>query len=264
MKTNKRKILIIMLVGVLINTVAFGIELTEEFHTNDYFSIKLPFSWVQIPKKTLDEQSEKLHKLAPDMEIQYYDYGFHLLADQFAYSFSGLQGLSYPYILINVIRSGRIPKAELRKFKYIESDLEEYGKKSSIISDLKFNEFIYDAKDHVLWSYYFTNIKKDAPVSNKGQVVRALMAMKLTEEGYILVNCYCEDKDFHEYGALFEKIVKNIDVDKTIEYKPRVMDFISFKWLGIDWLKVLLFAVLGAFIGILWGAMKKGRKIFKS
>jgi len=221
----------------------FGQEIKKEFRTSDGFSIFLTNNWKEIPKDILEE-SAKAYAEATKMDRQYYDYGFQLTSSQ--------NWLQYPYILIQVKKSGRIPDSQLKKYKTLETDmqkgLQEAEKKSvGLLSDSKLGETYYDSENHIL----FTLIKMN--VQSIGTVV-GLTAVKLTEEGFIQFSGYAIESVADKYISFFKDAVRQIKLQDHLVYKPRLTDSVPIIS-SIDWSKVGEKALIGAIIGGLMSAI---------
>lgn len=88
--------------------VCHGSVFASTFNSpNDGFSLELPPGWLQIPQSAIAETQQEILRRAPNAPKVRYDYGF-----QFG---STDQWFSYPYILVQVKRSGRIPEQELAR-----------------------------------------------------------------------------------------------------------------------------------------------------
>lgn len=218
-------------------TLLSGQETKKEFSTSDGFSIFLTNDWIAIPKDIL-EASAKAFAEATKMDRQYYDYGFQLTSSQ--------NWLQYPYILIQVKKSGRIPDSQLKKYKTLETDmqkgLQEAEEKSvGLLSNSQLGETYYDSENHIL----FTVIKMN--VQSIGTVV-GLTAVKLTEEGYIHFSGYAIESVADKYISFFEDAVRQIKLQDHLVYKPKLTDSVPLIS-GIDWSKVGEKGLIGAIIG---------------
>ena len=243
-----RMLIIISILSLLTGT-AFGTELTQRFNAKEGFLIKLPYNWVEIPSKVLDERSKMLRNAALDAERPVYDYGFQLSGAE--------QWLTYPYILIYVNDSGRIPEGKMKKYNKIESragqETSPVKERISGIPDTQVGEISYDSNDHILWMTFTASVK-DAGI------IKGLIATRLTRKGCIQIICYAEDKAFSDYRKLFEDIVMSIHIDKKLEYKSRITDSIPIiSHVDLDKLlsRVFTSALLIAAIWLLLSRIKK-------
>ncbi len=187
-----------------------AVELTQEFKTQDGFTMYLPDGWVEIPNEVLKQHSEKVSELVPQIGKQVYDYGFQSApADNW---------MNHPYILIQVKRTGRIPEEELKKYKQVHEVSSEHigdveDMVSGILSNTQLGETLYDAENRILWM----NISFDLQQIGR---VNAQIAVKLTEFGVIQVTGYATEDTFSTYQPLFQKIARQINLDNSIKYKP--------------------------------------------
>jgi len=238
-----KRIFIIISVFFVFTGIASGTEFTQRFNAKeDGFTLKLPYNWVQIPGETLDEHSRKVQLTASDAEKSAYDYGFQLSGAKHWFTF--------PYILIWLNKTGRIPEGKMKKLTQEKQGSVPIEEKISGIANTKVGEVIYDSKDHVLWMTFLANAEK----------VHGLIATKLTREGCIQIVCYAEDKDFSEYRKLFEDIVNNIYLNKDMEYKPRVTDSIPIiSQINFDTLLSHVFTS-ALLIGAIWLLLSRMKK----
>ena len=202
------------------------------FETDDGFSINLPDGWVQIPGSVLQAFSAKMGDRSPDTPPQIYDYGYQMGGDG--------RWLTYPYVLVQVRPEGRIPSGELARYETTSSQLENVD-----LSGARFGESTYDKENHILWSTLTT------PVQD-GETAKALVAVKLTELGYIrLTGCAAEDS-FDEYERVFREAFSSLELDESIAYQPQFGDAMPVIG-GIMTGKVLLWCIQAVVIGgILW------------
>lgn len=205
----------------------------EIFQTTDLFSIDLPDGWDVVPVDVLDAFALKNEDISSNAPAQYYDYGYQ------AASTNG-QWLSYPYVLIQVQQVGRIPSSELAKYQKLGSEMQEFT-----LPEVSVGDAVYDKENQTLWSTLATH-------TDDGTPVKALVAVKLTEVGYIrLMGCATEDA-FGEYEPIFRKAFSTLGIDASIAYKPQMADAIPSVG-GIKTGKVLVWFVQAVVIGgILW------------
>lgn len=239
MKTRVFLISIVMIVGV---QQCFAVELTRVFTTQDSFTMHLSDEWVEIPSEILKQYMEVMRQLAPNAPEQTYDYGYQRQPFD--------TWLMHPYILVQVRKTGRIPEGELKRYKQINEGLREGMKQmeqelTDFVSQVRQGETIYDPIHHILWSNISMNVE------NVGNI-KALLAVKLTEFGYIQVNMYATEDTFNTYSSIFKQIATSMILDPEIEYKPQIAD--SFPVIGgINTGKVLIGAIYGTILGGIGG-----------
>lgn len=207
MKTVRTVLEMVMIV-LLLETPCFGVELPQSFPTADGFSMHLPENWKPIPKDVLDKYSRAIAKMAPKAEKQFYDYGFQR-AD-------APKWFAYPYILVQVKRSGRIPEEQLESLKRIEQAMDDSFAKatdslSSFTSNASIGEPLYDPASNTLWTQVAIDV-------NEIGTVRGIIGAILTNEGFVQVACYARNADFKEYFPTFEAVVKNTEIRKELNY----------------------------------------------
>ncbi len=248
------KLSIILVLFIASSAVCFGADLTQEIKTPDGFTIRLPSNWTAIPKDVLDAYSDAVAKMAPNVEKQTYAYGFQLSSAQ--------NWLTYPYILIQVKRTGRVPEAQLKSIKQVQQGLDKGIAKaqdsmSKMVSDARFGETIYDPTSHIL----FTQIGMD--VKEVG-LVKGLIALLLTEEGMIQIAGYAKATEFADSVPIFEGISRGVIIEDHLKYQSRISDAIPVV-AGINWGNVLSNAIRGAIIGgaiaLITGLFRKKKAI---
>ncbi len=222
----KRKVLALVLFAAV---TAVG----ETFEPSTLLSIDLPDGWVEIPADVLDAFAMKTDEISPDSPAQYYDFGYQAPAE-------GGRWLSYPYVLIQVRDVGRIPSSELARYQKLGAEMDEFT-----LPDVSIGETMYDKGNQILWSTL-------AAHTAEGESVKALVAVKLTEIGYIrLMGCATEET-FGEYKTIFKNAFSTLGIDESLAYKPQVGDAVPSVG-GIKTGKVLVWFVQAVVIGgLLW------------
>ena len=204
----------------------------KTFETYDDFSITLPDGWVEIPGSVLQAYAQKVNELSPHTPQQMYDCGYQMDNDG--------NWLTYPYILVQFRPAGRIPWGELARFPEMNSKRADIG-----LSEVSMGESTYDKENHILWSTLTTP-------TQDGETAKALIAVKLTEVGYIrLTGCATEDS-FNEYEKVFREAFTSLEIDESIAYKPQFGDAMPVVG-GIMTGKVLVWCIQAVVIGgALW------------
>jgi hypothetical protein len=200
MKTVKTLLGMVTLL-LLLGTPCFGADLTQSFAAKEGFTIHLPKDWEPIPKEVIDKYSQAIAKMAPKAETQLYNYGFQRADSP--------KWFTYPYILVQVNRSGRIPEEQLKSLKRIEKAMgESFAKTTDSISSFSSNaslgEPVYDPASHILWTRIAIDVKKTG-------TVQGIIGSILTEEGFVQIACYAKNEDFEKYLPVFETIIKKTD-----------------------------------------------------
>jgi len=204
----------------------------EIFETRDDFSIALPDGWVEIPGTVLQAFSEMMGDLSPDTPPQVYDYGYQIEGDG--------KWLTYPYVLVQVRPEGRIPSGELARYQTNSSHTGDVD-----LSEVRFGNSTYDEEHQILWSTLTTP-------TQDGETAKALVAVKLTEAGYIrLTGCATEDS-FDQYAKVFRDAFSSLEIDESIAYKPQFADKMPVIG-GIMTGKVIIWCIQAVVIGgALW------------
>jgi hypothetical protein len=218
-------------IAVCIASIAVAV-CGETFETDDEFSITLPDGWVQIPGSVLQDFSENIDQLSPDSPPEVYDYGYQME--------NGGKWLAYPYVLVQIRPEGRIPSGELARFQRMIPEAEGID-----LSEVRFGESAYDKENQILWS----TLSMQPP---DGEPVKALIAVKLTELGYIRFTGCAADASFDEYEKLFISAFSSVRMGESIAYKPQFSDGMPVIG-GIMTGKVLIWFIQAVLIGgVLW------------
>jgi hypothetical protein len=214
----------------------------------DAFSITLPDGWVEIPRDILDAYQKEAAKAVTNAGQVNYDFGFQLD--------SGENWLTYPYILIQVKNTGRIPENQLKEFESVSVQKEMNkmeDKVSSLLSDLQAGKTVYDQENKIIW------MRIDVNAANVGPVV-GIIAIVPTQTGAIQVNAYCTKADFPKYEPLFRSAVISTTPAPKLAYKMSGGDSAVNVVRRIDWGKVLQRGMLWSVIGGLIGGLSYVRK----
>lgn len=205
----KTAIIVAMLFAFSIHADCYGLELNQQIKTPDGFTIRFPDNWRAIPKSVLDAYSQAVAEMRPEAEKQTYHYGFQLS--------SAREWLVYPYILIQVKKTGRVSEDKLKSIKKLQQGIDEglaeaRGSKAGIVSTARLGETIYDPAAHIL----FTQMGMD--VNDIGSV-KVLTALLLTQEGTIQINGVAKATEFENYAPVFEAIARGVVIENRLKYQ---------------------------------------------
>jgi len=228
-----------VVLGTILVVLLASLETNAEtLTTQDDFTVILPSGWIEAPPEALRSLEAALGQASQGAVTQKYDYGYQLA--------SAGTWFEYPYILVQVKRGGRVPEGQLAQYERIESGFrkgadeiaESFG---ALVSNFEQGEIVYDDEQHVLWSSLTMNVQG---VGN----VHALVAVKLTEFGFIQINSYATEDSFQEYSSTFREVVRNLDVAERYRYQPRLTDHAPTLW-GINLGETAVAAVIGGVAG---------------
>ena len=227
----------------------FGIAHGGELHQKNSFSITIPDGWIEVPRNIIDTYENEISKQAPNAQKQHYDYGFQLESSN--------NWFEYPYILVQIKDTGRIPENQLEKLeKYSFKDTIDKSKKdlSSLMSDIQVGKMYYDKQEKIIW------MRIEMNVVNIG-IVSGLSGMVPTEKGFIQVAGYSLKNDFSNNEHVFRSVSMSVLPEPDLVYKPKWSDNLPSFLSRIDWGKVAGKAVAGAIIGgiiaLMAGLLKK-------
>ena len=105
-------------------------------------------------------------------------------------------------------------------------------------------ETLYDEAGHVLWSTLAMNVQGVGDV-------RGLIAVKLTEFGFIQLMGYATADSFAHYSPIFRDAVRTLAIAERYEYQPRLTDHAPTVW-GIN---LGQSAIAGLFGGLAGGVV---------
>jgi len=208
-----RTVLEIVTFFLLLGTTCFAADLPQSFAAKEGFTIHLPQDWKPIPKEVLDRYSQAIARMAPKAEKQHYNYGFQRTDTP--------KWFTYPYILVQVNRSGRIPEEQLKALKRIEKAMDDSFAKatdsiSSITSNASLGEPIYDPVSHILWTRISIDVKEAG-------TMRGIIGAILNEEGFVQIACYAMGNDFEKFLPVFEAVIKKTAIRADLKYGARNM-----------------------------------------
>lgn len=222
-------LLIVTFAGV---SIASGSELQK-----NGFSISLPDGWVEMPRDVIDAYEKEIAGVAPNVPTQHYDYGFQLGSSK--------HWFEYPYILVQMKNTGRIPESQLVKLEGypVQQTLDKHKKgMSSIMSDIQVGKMIYDRQTKMIWMQIESNVTNIGPMSG-------ISGMIPTEKGFIQVVGYSLRENYPTYEAIFQSVALSVSPEPKLAYKPKWSDSLPPAITGIDWGKVAGKTMAGVIIG---------------
>jgi len=181
-----------------------------------------------------------------------YDYGFQRS--------DAPKWFAYPYILVQVKRSGRIPEEQLKALKRIEKAMDESFSKttdslSAITSNASLGEPVYDPASHILWTRIAIDIK------NTG-TVRGTIGTILTGEGFVQIAGYAKEDDFGTYLPIFESVIATTEIRTDLKYESGTLTGKTAKEEAeqgiVPWKAMALVLSGVVLIFVVWKIRKKG------
>lgn len=210
--------LIMFAIGVFMLLMCAGAWAAAYEHrcTADVFRIALPGDWEEIPAEAIRD-----HAAAAGGELQnimqlnkaFYMCGFQLRDTE--------QWFQEPYILISVNKPGKLSFKRLLTIVPVKTvkELNRSDHLHKIVTQLSFDELIYDRKDGTVW------LKEKAGA--RGRQFVAISAILPTQSGYIQAAYISTEADTHNYEAVFEDIVNSIKVSDDEQYKTNWIEEMS-------------------------------------
>ena len=217
-------------------------------YDRDGFAMSVPGGWKEIPAAVLKDYADKLARLQPNAPRQEFQGGFQLTSAQ--------QWFTYPYVMIQIRNTGRVPEGQFTKAAGIQGAAEKGLKKaesqlSTILSESELTEPRYDPQKHALFMNGSMN------VAGVGKV-KMTSATLLSEKGTISVYCYASVSDFAAYAKPFETMLNSVQLSEELRYKPRpsdtnaVLGFLDRVGSG-----ALRGAIVGAIVGLVIFVMRQ-------
>jgi hypothetical protein len=207
------------------------------------FSISLPDGWVEIPQSVLRAAEKELGRQAPNAKtIPKYDYGFQ--------SGGAKTWMRYPYILIQVNNTGRIPESELKSLTKIKINDDIRGTVDnfkSVISNLAIGQMQYDEAAHIIW------MTSQSDVVRIGKV-RGLSGIIPTDKGTLAIHGYSLERNFQSFAPIFRQIVKSTSVSQQPTYEPSWKDNIR-TLSRSEWGLVKVSLLVGVICGAIGGCL---------
>lgn len=212
---------VLMTVAVLLSTADRALATPVE---KPGLSLAIPAGWREMPPDVLQTFYDTARKKAGGAAVPRYDYGFQLEASEY--------WLAYPYVLIRVDHSGRIPEPDLKAMPRIDL----HGPSA---------QMRYDDAAHLVW------MTLDADLPDLGKI-RGLAGMIPTDDGWIHVNGYARAEDFERYADAFRGMARSVRVAPQFAYRPHLSDNAGpFRFIdtGNFWVQFLFVGTLIAIAG---------------
>ena len=230
------KTIIAIATTLAVLTNAHGADLSQRIATPSGIVIHLPAGWQQIPKDIMTAQFAEAAKQNPNLPKQTYEYGFQAPSGQW---------FSYPYLLVQIQRTGRIPEVALKKMPILDemmgSKMDETVEAASAVADAAMGKTVYDSANRILWTSARMNY---AGIGN----IKMLAGGHLSEDGFVQVFGYAKEEDFARYEALLHDIITSVRLPDGMRFVPRATDN-SLLFHAIDWDKALSKGIAGAVLG---------------
>ena len=210
------------------------------------FTLSLPDGWVEIPSNVLSATQAEIKRRAPGAKIPKYDYGFQKQPL--------MKGMKYPFVLIQVIDSGRIPERQLKSIPKIDWNKQlkdRIANHKSIISSASVGKMQYDESAHIIW------IMSQSDVVNAGKIL-GVSGIIPTETGVIQIHANSGESDFQGYLPIFRQIIMSTTVSPNLAYQPRWFDSTPILS-DINWERVILAGIAGALLAVAGGFIRKRR-----
>lgn len=201
-------------IASLVLVISFGgisVAYSGQMHQKNSFSITLPDGWIEIPREVIDAYKGAISRIAPNRQKQDYDYncGFQLG--------NAKKWFGYPYIVVQINNTGRIPKNQLENCERIPlQEIYDKNKKGlfPLTLDLRVGKMYYDKQAKIVW------LRSESNVVNVG-LIAGIIGMVLTEKGFIQVDGWSLKDDFSIYEPIFQSVARSVAPEPWLVYKPK-------------------------------------------
>ncbi len=216
-----------------------AVELTQFFTTDDGFAIALPADWQKLSRETLLQCARQARQLAPQAELQIYDYGFHKPDG------SGIEPC-FPYIFITVDKKGKWSDENLNYYRFYREKADVESVKA-VISNMEDKRIHFDETRKI----FFLTI--ETQVVDVGTVI-SYLALLFTEQGYIRVILYEKKSADSDYAGIFDQIAASIEIDDVLRYAAPVASLAEERGLfGLKVSQVWVIMICGLILGLVIG-----------
>jgi len=209
------------------------------------FSLTFPPGWIAIPREIIAQAQVEMARAAPNAPKLQYDHAFQFGSKE--------QWFNYPYILIQIKRTGRVPEPQLEKLdKFDSTETSQKLQKSvgQLMSEVEIGKMRYDPAARVIWINTGSNVAELGRVSGISAIIP-------TEFGVIQMMGYAKEQDFMGFLSSFHDIVRSATFADGVKYQPQASDRLP-RWLrSIKWEDVLTWALVGAVIAVFAGFRRK-------
>lgn len=172
------------------------------------FSLTLPRHWIEIPGDALEGFSQNLRKDSSGSVQETYEYGFQ--------PGKGQTWFSFPYVLVQVKKSGKISLSDLQDYPAIkgriEPEMPAAWQVMQGVKKAKGGEFHYDPERQVLFHGAVATFEN-------GRDVKNISASYLTEEGMIAVHAYAVSSEYGQHADEFYRILNSVNIAEELKYK---------------------------------------------
>ncbi len=223
-------------------------EVKHVYHDSDgHFSFTLPAGWVQIPASVVDSVGKVLGI------TEKYDLAFQEQSSGY---------FTYPYVLTQIRRSGRLPESEIRQLlasgafkKTMAEGYEEAIKEGALPTFLKnaqLGEMLYDQTHNAII------LKSEADIVGIGRVV-SVSTMMLSDYGVVSMIFNTTKDDLGSDLADYDQIVTSFKFDKGYGYTLSLQERIE-RALRLDKLPIPRF-VISVVVALLVSAAVFGMRL---
>lgn len=215
---------------------------------SDGFAMRLPPGWIQIPQAAIAEVKQELERQSPTVKLPHYNFAF-----QFG---SPDEWFTYPYVVIQVKRTGRISEAQLSKLDKLSTDDASKSlqdKARSLMTEIEIGKMRYDPVSRIIWTNIGANVTEVGRVSG-------ISAAVPTEYGLLQISGFAKEREFMAFLLVFHELIASVEVDERVKYQLRQAEKPSFLS-SVDWKSILGYAITGAVIaGVAAFTSKRRRK----
>lgn len=173
------------------------------------FTVTLPDGWVEVPHEAMATFNANVARAMPNLpkaRLPQYQYGFQPKAKEWL--------ADYPYIVVRIKASGRIPESEFQQMETVDLNKEMRKHKDELpafMSKMALGRPVYDPSSHTVWVGGQVPGPDDAPI-------RALSAMIATKDGFVQLAAYAPDATFASYYAALHRAMASVVIPPEMRY----------------------------------------------
>ena len=160
------------------------------------FTIELPAQWSEIPKSAILKAASEVKAKALKANYEPAAYGFQL----------GNAWLTYPYVMIDIVKGNPLTKAQLASFAKIDISSVSNKVKTNVrgaVASFEIGKIYYDERANILWMMV-------AISNNTGDTANCLIGTIPTNRGLIRVTGVASTKDWGKHMPILKNIILSI------------------------------------------------------
>lgn len=168
---------------------------------------------------------------------------------------------TFPYLIVQMLNTGRISAAHFKDLSNINPSKDAGPQMEKLFPNLfqgiKGSAITYDPITRRFWI--------DISIKKAGQECHGLGTLIPTENGWIEIFLYSTEKEFNFWSPVFHKVGTEVELAPSLAYQPRWSDDSTVTSIveagqGIDWSKVISYAITGVIVASIAEVFRRKRK----